>query len=424
MASLRPLIFLLIPSIGLCQETTENLIDDTQWEVDGDVDMWQWDADSVIWVYTNTEATVSQSIDLSAYDYIGDIRYGMSSYGCNNTPNGAWCDQTTDTSYYDTITVKVEYGGETYTDTVTLNYNNYFVDYSFSFTATADYDTATISFTAQDVGGWNGYYASATKDVFFELDYNTYTDLILIDPTITNPGPVDIGFVDPIDVADPIGDVSVVDVPVVDIPDITMDMPVEPIATDMSTDIGVIDIPDMQIEEIQMADAPSDSDMAEPDIVVEIDAQESEQSSEPEVSEMESSEAEMESPEAEQQQASEDREQSSEVAETSQQESKEEPKAEGEPRTSMVVRINEMNMDQVAANFETVYDAQAQAVAVALMTMTAPQYEDLKQIPDAKFYDDVTIKDNRKFKDRLWGSIYRDEKVWAEMVDSQYDYGN
>jgi hypothetical protein len=411
MASLRPLIFLLIPSIGLCQETTENLIDDTQWEVDGDVDMWQWDADSVIWVYTNTEATVSQSIDLSAYDYIGDIRYGMSSYGCNNTPNGAWCDQTTDTSYYDTITVKVEYGGETYTDTVTLNYNNYFVDYSFSFTATADYDTATISFTAQDVGGWNGYYASATKDVFFELDYNTYTDLILIDPTITNPDPVDIAFVDPVDVADPIGDVSVVDVPVVDIPDITMDMPVEPIATDMSTDIGVIDIPDMQIEEIQMADAPSDSDMAEPDIVVEIDAQETE----PEV-------AEMESPEA--QQASEDREQSSEVAETSQQENKEEPKTEGESRTSMVVRINEMNMDQVAANFETVYDAQAQAVAVALMTMTAPQYEDLKQIPDAKFYDDVTIKDNRKFKDRLWGSIYRDEKVWAEMVDSQYDYGN
>ena len=423
MASLRPLIFLLIPSIGLCQETTENLIDDTQWEVDGDVDMWQWDADSVIWVYTNTEATVSQSIDLSAYDYIGDIRYGMSSHGCNNTPNGTWCDQTTDTSYYDTITVKVEYGGETYTDTVTLNYNNYFVDYSFSFTATADYDTATISFTAQDVGGWSGYYASATKDVFFELDYNTYTDLILIDPTITNPDPVDIAFVDPIDVADPIGDVSVVDAPVVDIPDITMDMPVEQITTDMSTDIGVIDIPDMQIEEIQMADAPSDSDMAEPDIVVEIDAQETE----PEVAEIDAQEiepevAEMESPEA--QQASEDREQSSEVAETSQQENKEEPKTEGESRTSMVVRINEMNMDQVAANFETVYDAQAQAVAVALMTMTAPQYEDLKQIPDAKFYDDVTIKDNRKFKDRLWGSIYRDEKVWAEMVDSQYDYGN
>ena len=423
MVSLRPLIFLLIPSIGLCQETTENLIDDTQWEIDGDVDVWQWDADSVIWVYTNTEATVSQSIDLSAYDYIGDIRYGMSSYGCNNTPNGAWCDQTTDTSYYDTITVKVEYGGETYTDTVTLNYNNYFVDYSFSFTATADYDTATISFTAQDVGGWSGYYASATKDVFFELDYNTYTDLILIDPTITNPDPVDIAFVDPIDVADPIGDVSVVDAPVVDIPDITMDMPVEQITTDMSTDIGVIDIPDMQIEEIQMADAPSDSDMAEPDIVVEIDAQETE----PEVAEIDAQEiepevAEMESPEA--QQASEDREQSSEVAETSQQENKEEPKTEGESRTSMVVRINEMNMDQVAANFETVYDAQAQAVAVALMTMTAPQYEDLKQIPDAKFYDDVTIKDNRKFKDRLWGSIYRDEKVWAEMVDSQYDYGN
>jgi hypothetical protein len=411
MVSLRPLIFLLIPSIGLCQETTENLIDDTQWEIDGDVDVWQWDADSVIWVYTNTEATVSQSIDLSAYDYIGDIRYGMSSHGCNNTPNGTWCDQTTDTSYYDTITVKVEYGGETYTDTVTLNYNNYFVDYSFSFTATADYDTATISFTAQDVGGWSGYYASATKDVFFELDYNTYTDLILIDPTITNPDPVDIGFVDPIDVADPIGDVSVVDAPVVDIPDITMDMPVEPIATDMSADMGAIDIPDMQIEEIEMADAPSDSDMAEPDIVVEIDAQEIE----PEV-------AEMESPEA--QQASEDLEQSSEVAESPQQENKEEPKTEGESRTSMVVRINEMNMDQVAANFETVYDAQAQAVAVALMTMTAPQYEDLKQIPDAKFYDDVTIKDNRKFKDRLWGSIYRDEKVWAKMVDSQYDYGN
>jgi len=104
------------------------------------------------------------------------------------------------------------------------------------------------------------------------------------------------------------------------------------------------------------------------------------------------------------------------------QESSSESKNNTTSENTLVVRINAMDMDQVAANFESVYNAQAQAVAIAVMTMTAQGYENLPRLEDVEFYEDKGLKDKRGFKDRLWGSIYRDEKLWSEMVDVQYEY--
>jgi len=226
----------------------------------------------------------------------------------------------------------------------------------------------------------------------------------------------------PIDVTpvDTVDTMNVVDVSV----DMGLDMNIDPIGMDM--DVGAVDMPDMQIEEIQMADMNSmEPDMVEPEIVVELDVSDQEPASEePQAQEQESPQE----PDVAQEQAPE-----SEVAQVQEQpsgktessESGSEVSAGSESSNNIVVKINDMNMDQVAANFESAYVAEAQAVAVALMVMTAPSFESLSdaRIKDSEFYVDRGLKD-KKLKDRIWGSIYRDDKVWAEMVDSQYEYGN
>ena len=439
MVSLRPLIFLLVPSVGLCQETTGNLVDDSNWTVDGDVYMCTQDCtfskssteymeESVdaLWVYSDDEGKVWQQIDLSAYENIDAITYGGQSFACNNAPDGSWCDQSSQPEYYDTMTVVLNYGGEVYTDTVTLDYNEYFIEYEFSIEPTFDADWAILSFNSTDAGGWSGYYASATHSAYLNVTYSL-VDLIVTNPDLTMPDPIDVGIVDPImdmpiDVT-PVDTVDIVDVSV----DMGLDMNIDPIGMDI--DVGTVDMPDMQIEEIQMADMNSmEPDMVEPEIVVELDVSDQEPASEePQAQEQESPQepdvAQEQAPESEVAQVQEQPSGKTESSESS--ESGSEVSAGSESSNNIVVKINDMNMDQVAANFESAYVAEAQAVAVALMVMTAPSFESLSdvRIKDAEFYTDRGLKD-KKLKDRVWGSIYRDEKVWAEMVDSQYEYGN
>ena len=406
---------LLIPSFCFAVDTTDNLIDNSEWTFDGDIDFWQSGADSVIWVYSNTEATVSQVIDLSQYEFIGDIRYGMSAYGCNNTPSGAWCEQTADTSYYDTLTVTVNYGNNTYTDTVTLNYNDYFVDYDFSFTATEDYTTATISFTSQDPGGWDGYFASATTDVYFNLDYNTYTEMLVTDPAlddIINPDFSDIA-IDPVaDIGiDPSMDVGVdTTMPSLDPIVVEIDMPGMDTTMDAPMDMADMSMPDMEI-------APMDSPEMSEEVVVEIEM--SDQQPTPEMAPAEQ----RQEPEVAQEQSSQEPDAKVEQAQSEQQESDSSSSGSSETKSN-VITITEMSMQQVAANFDSAYDAQAQAVAIAVMSMSAPSYEAVAQLQDAEFYDIIELKETNKLKDRLWGAIYLDDKKWNEMVDEQYEYRN
>ena len=168
--------------------------------------------------------------------------------------------------------------------------------------------------------------------------------------------------------------------------------------------------------------------MVEPEIVVELDVSDQEPASEePQAQEQESPQepdvAQEQAPESEVAQVQEQPSGKTESSESS--ESGSEVSAGSESSNNIVVKINDMNMDQVAANFESAYVAEAQAVAVALMVMTAPSFKSLSdaRIKDSEFYVDRGLKD-KKLKDRIWGSIYRDDKVWSEMVDSQYEYGN
>ena len=459
MAKLYALILLLYCFSAVAEDTTENLVDNDNWTVEGDVYTCtdcQWNGAGqkmdqnadIIWVYSDEQGTVSQTFDLTPYNDIGQIDYGMSSFGCNNTPGdgGFSCHQTSQPEYYDKITVELNYGGQLYTDTVTLDYNNFYVDYSFSAETTFDADSAILSFSSIDPAAYSQWYmAGATHSAFFNVTYNV-VDLITTTPSLINPEP---DFV-------------------VDVPQVSVDIPIQSIAVAPSQPevVTVIEVPVdsagsevpsvtmtntapviVEIAEIQDLDMVSPSvdpmDAPESEIVVEMEINEpvsepemktettepevQTEVSEPEPTQEAEAEAEEEKPEPET--ASEtETEPQMEVAKEQkpEQQEKQEPTSEAKSNTksenTLVVRINAMDMDQVAANFDSVYNAQAQAVAIAVMTMTSQGYENLPRLEDVAFYEDKGLKDKKNFKDRIWGSIYRDDKLWSEMVDVQYEY--
>ena len=459
MAKLYLLISLLYCFAAVAEDTTENLVDNDNWTIEGDVYTCtdcQWNgagqkmdqSADIIWVYSDEQGTASQTFDLTPYNDIGQIDYGMSSFGCNNIPGGGslTCNQTNQPEYYDKITVELNYGGQLYTDIVTLDFNDFYVDYSFSVETTFDADSATLSFSSIDpAADANWYMAGATHSAFFNVTYNVI-DLITTTPSLINPEP---DFV-------------------VDVPQVSVDIPIQSIAVAPSQPevVTVIEVPVdsagsevpsvtmtntapviVEIAEIQDLDMVSPSvdpmDAPESEIVVEMEINEpvsepemktettepevQTEVSEPEPTQEAEAEAEEEKPEPET--ASEtETEPQMEVAKEQkpEQQEKQEPTSEAKSNTksenTLVVRINAMDMDQVAANFDSVYNAQAQAVAIAVMTMTSQGYENLPRLEDVAFYEDKGLKDKKNFKDRIWGSIYRDDKLWSEMVDVQYEY--
>ncbi len=473
MAKLHPIVLLFFFASAAAEDTTNNLVDNDNWSIDGDVYTctdckWNGAGQSmdqnadIIWVYSDEQGTVSQTFDLTPYNDIGQIDYGMSSFGCNNTPGdgGFSCHQTSQPEYYDKITVELNYGGQLYTDTVTLDYNNFYVDYSFSAETTFDADSAILSFSSIDPAAYSKWYmAGATHSAFFNVTYNVI-DLITTTPSLINPEP---DFV-------------------VDVPQVSVDIPIQPIevAPSQPEVITVIEIPVdsvgsavpdvtmpdaapviIEIAEIQDLDITPVSvgpmDSPEPEIVVEMDL--NEPAPEPEMQtevvepemqtdlsepeqQMEAKEPEPEPTQKAEAQESEEKpepepvsepeqEQEMEVAKEPEPEQQEEQESSSEAKgntksnsegNTLVVRINAADMDQVAANFDSVYNAQAQAVAIAVMTLTSQGYENLPRLQDVAFYEDKGLKDKKNFKDRIWGSIYRDDKLWSEMVDVQYEY--
>jgi len=458
-AKLYALILLLYCFSAVAEDTTENLVDNDNWTVEGDVYTCtdcQWNGAGqkmdqnadIIWVYSDEQGTVSQTFDLTPYNDIGQIDYGMSSFGCNNIPGGGslTCNQTNQPEYYDKITVELNYGGQLYTDIVTLDFNDFYVDYSFSVETTFDADSATLSFSSIDpAADANWYMAGATHSAFFNVTYNVI-DLITTTPSLINPEPDFVVDVPQVSVDIPIQStgvapsqpevVTVIEVPVdsagSEVPSVTM------------TNTAPVIVEIAEIQDLDMASPSVDPmDSPEPEIVVEMKTETVEPEVQTDLSEPEQqSETKELEPESTQQAEAQDQEEKPEPESASEpeaepqmevakeqkpdQQDKQESSSESKNNTTsentLVVRINAMDMDQVAANFESVYNAQAQAVAIAVMTMTAQGYENLPRLEDVEFYEDKGLKDKRGFKDRLWGSIYRDEKLWSEMVDVQYEY--
>jgi len=180
---------------------------------------------------------------------------------------------------------------------------------------------------------------------------------------------------------------------------------------DTPMDMADMSMPDMEI-------APMESPEMSEEVVVEIEM--SDQQPTPETAPAEQ----RQEPEVAQEQSSQEPEAKVEQAQSEQQESSESSSSGSSETKSNVITITEMSMQQVAANFDSAYDAQAQAVAIAVMSMSAPSYEAVAQLQDAEFYDIIELKETNKLKDRLWGAIYLDDKKWNEMVDEQYEYRN
>ena len=86
-----------------------------------------------------------------------------------------------------------------------------------------------------------------------------------------------------------------------------------------------------------------------------------------------------------------------------------------------IVEVSSTNatVNDIADVIGSTYDPITQLVALQIMTVDAPEFKDTF-LEDVEFYSPKTIKD-RKLKDRIWGSIYADDKRWNEMVDTQYD---
>jgi len=173
----RKLLPLLLIATTAVAEVTDNLLTD-QWDVDGNV---RTNPDGSF-VFSFTEGTVSQTVDLSEYDQIDSIAVGGSSLGCNNYIGGQ-CSST-DPAYYDQITVTLTYGEESWQETYTLDYNAGFIDYGMEVTPTGSADAALLEFTSIDPGFWGGYYASYTVDPYLTVAHSEAVPVVPVVPEI------------------------------------------------------------------------------------------------------------------------------------------------------------------------------------------------------------------------------------------------
>jgi len=167
----RKLLPLLLIATTAVAETTGNLLTD-QWDVTGNVYVYP----TGDFVFSFTEGTVSQTIDLSQYDQIDSIAFGGSSLGCNNYVGGS-CGST-NPNYYDQITVTLTYGSEVWQETYTLDYNAGFIDYGMEVTPTGSADAALLEFTSIDPGFWGGYYASYTTNPYLTVVHSEAAPIV------------------------------------------------------------------------------------------------------------------------------------------------------------------------------------------------------------------------------------------------------
>jgi len=359
------LLYVLLVSAPIGAETTDNLLDGASWSTQGNVNFWN-QGDNPTWVYSYTEGSVSQTVDLSAYDQIDRIAYGASSLGCNNYIGGH-CGST-NPSYYDEITVQLSYGSETWTDTVTLDYNQGFISYDFEVIPQSQADSALLSFTSIDPGFWGGYYASATTDAFLTVDHS-----VAVAPPPPEPDPIPVA-------ADPVIQTAVLDTiitpdPVIDVTP-TVDVAVPSIDVSATVDVATVDV---VAEPQPAADAPQpDSSPAD---------------------------------------APQDSSQPSEGG--SQQ------KDSGGSSGPTAVATVMASIDVATASMETLGEIAgdpsspvAQALAMAVMAAQGVQLDDVR-LEQPQLPPEPSLRD-KGLRDPVWRSAMVDDAKWQKMVDSQW----
>jgi hypothetical protein len=365
----RKLLPLLLIATTAVAEVTDNLLTD-QWDVDGNV---QTNPDGSF-VFSFTEGTVSQTVDLSEYDQIDSISVGGSSLGCNNFIGGQ-CSST-NPAYYDQITVTLTYGEESWQETYTLDYNAGFIDYGMEVTPTGSADTALLEFTSIDPGFWGGYYASYTVDPYLTVAHSEAAPVVPVAPVIP----------------------EVPEVPVVpEIPEVALPEPIPELAPteDPVLQTTVLDsvITPVELPTVDVVTAEVEIPTVEVEAPVE-------------APQMDSSPVEAPQPE-------------------SQESPSESPQERPSGPTAIVSTM--MTLDVASADMEAIGDAAgdpaspvAQVLALAVMAAQGAEIEDVELL-QPELPKGPEIRDNRNLADRYWiGRMADDAKFDKYMVEAQW----
>jgi len=159
------LVPLLISPVFAEETTTQNLIDDYGWTPSGGL-LNHYNHHHTDW----TGGSVSQSIDLSAYEGQLSYNYSTSVYGCGNTIGGDCSSGVTDTF---TVTLTLD-TGEQFVNTFAVG--NQWEDIDITYTPTEDASLATLELYGVDNGYWAGWYGP----VFYSGSFT-----VTFDPTLT-----------------------------------------------------------------------------------------------------------------------------------------------------------------------------------------------------------------------------------------------
>lgn len=367
------LLYVLLIAGTAYAETTENLLTD-QWDVNGNVLVYP-DGN---FVFSYTQGTVSQTVDLSTYDQVDSIAVGASSLGCNNYIGGH-CGST-NPNYYDEITVSLTYGSETWQETYTLDYNTGFIDYGMEVTPSGSAESALLEFTSIDPGFWGGYYASYTTDTYFTVAHSEAVPEIPEVPEIpVVPEPIPEPILEPIPVTEDPAVQSVV-----------LDSVIMPTVDLVATEIQV-EIPTVSME---LAEIEVEVSIPEPEATTASGTPESSESS-----------------------SQSDTEPSGGGSESS----------DSKSSTSMTVATVMSNIDVASASMETLGDIAgdpaspvAQVLALAVMAAQGVEIEDVK-LDQPELPKGPQLRDNRKLADRMWiNALASDAKFDKYMVEAQW----
>ena len=159
------LVYLLVGSVAAEETTTGNLINDYGWTPSGGI------LDHYNHHHTDyTGGSVSQIIDLSAYEGQTGYNYTTSVTACGNTIGGDCSSGLADTF---TVTLTLD-TGEQFVNTFAVG--NQWEDIDITYTPTEDASLATLELYGQDNGYWAGWYGP----VFYSGSFT-----VTFDPTLT-----------------------------------------------------------------------------------------------------------------------------------------------------------------------------------------------------------------------------------------------
>jgi hypothetical protein len=203
------LVALLIPLAHAEETTTNNLINDYGWTPSGGV-LDHYNHHHTDW----TGGSVSQIIDISAYEGQTSYNYNTDVYACENRIGGHCGSGTLDTF---TVTLTLD-TGEQWVNTYAVG--NQWEEIDITYTPTTDATTAELTLYGADNGYWAGWYGPVFYSGSFTVTFDpTLTEVIMpaANPELNTVLPAD-------PMSDPSMGMSVPDLGPVEVPTVTVEI--------------------------------------------------------------------------------------------------------------------------------------------------------------------------------------------------------